>query len=506
MSAVDAALAVTALLAGITGTWSPCGLSTVDTLRVGGVHRGGRVVAGATTLVFAAGALAGGTLTFGGLGALGALVRSRGGGGGATLALGVALAAALLDASGTRILPQVRRQVPEPWRRGLPVAVTAALYGALLGLAFTTFVMSFAVWALAGMTVALGTVHAGLVVGLAFGAGRALPVVAIAPIADTRLGARLIAGMTGRAWALRGMRLLDALALTGCALALAGPASAATPTAAPAYSGKLDPSVVAGELAWEEPGVGGFVRRGGAVSALPGDDPALGGGWIAWRSGATIMVAGRRSLAPAFTVAAPGADELAISAGWLAYRVPPAPGGSGRYLIIAERLPPTAPAFQVASASAPDELGRPALDGSMLVFHAAGRLSRIVAINLVSGRHTTLRHAIDAQLLNPSVLAGRLLYVRVDDCGQELLLGPATANARDRVIASQVTQIARDGGYQPGAIREGRTPNHCVGPLAGSYTAVVSFWTTALGPHAAYLTVLSTSATSALAVLHALPR
>ncbi len=505
LSALDAALAATALLAGITGTWSPCGLSTIDTLRAGGVHRGGRAVAAATTIVFAAGALAGGVLTFGCLGALGALVH-HGGGGGATLALAVALAAALLDASGTRILPQVRRQVPEPWRRGLPVAVTAGLYGALLGLAFTTFVMSFAVWALAGMTVALGTVRAGLVVGLAFGAGRALPVLVIAPIADTSLGARLISGMTERAGALRGMRLLDALALIGCALALAGPAGAATPPAAPIYSGKVDPSVVAGELAWQEPGVGGFVRRGAAVSALPGDDPALGGGWIAWRGADTITIADRRSLTPAFTVAAPGADELAISAGWLAYRVPPAPGGPGRYRILVQRLPPTAPAYQVASANVPDELGRPALAGRTLVFGAAGRRSRIVAIDLRNGRHTTLRHAIDAQLLNPSVLAGRLLYVRVDDCDQKLLLGPAIANARDRIIASAVTQVSRDGGYQPGAIREGRTPNHCVGPLAGRYTTIVSFWTTALGPRAAYLTVLSASATSALAVLRRLPR
>ena len=41
MSALDWMLALLALCAGVTGTWSPCGLSSIETLRPGGVHRGG---------------------------------------------------------------------------------------------------------------------------------------------------------------------------------------------------------------------------------------------------------------------------------------------------------------------------------------------------------------------------------------------------------------------------------------------------------------------------------
>ena len=72
------------------------------------------------------------------------------------VAAAVALIAALGEARGARIVPQVRRQVPESWRRVLPVPLAAGLYGVLLGLGFTTFILSFAVWALAGISVALG--------------------------------------------------------------------------------------------------------------------------------------------------------------------------------------------------------------------------------------------------------------------------------------------------------------------------------------------------------------
>ena len=38
----------------------------------------------------------------------------------------------------------------------MPVPLAAGLYGVLLGLGFTTFILTFAVWALAGISVALG--------------------------------------------------------------------------------------------------------------------------------------------------------------------------------------------------------------------------------------------------------------------------------------------------------------------------------------------------------------
>ncbi len=73
----------------------------------------------------------------------------------------IALLAAVAEARGMRIVPQIRRQVPEHWRRVMPLPLAAFLYGILLGLGFTTFVLSFGVWALAGISLALGDPSAG---------------------------------------------------------------------------------------------------------------------------------------------------------------------------------------------------------------------------------------------------------------------------------------------------------------------------------------------------------
>src|SRR3954469_8457629 len=141
----------------------------------------------AACVAFAAGAVTGGLVTFGGLALAGAAL-----GAGGAMALGaaavVAGAAGAAEARGLRIAPQIRRQVPESWRRVLPVPLAAALYGVLLGLGFTTFILTFAVWALAGMSGPLGDPALGLWMGLAFGLGRALPVVALAPSGGGSLG------------------------------------------------------------------------------------------------------------------------------------------------------------------------------------------------------------------------------------------------------------------------------------------------------------------------------
>ena len=53
--------------------------------------------------------------------------------------------------------------------------------------------------------------------GLAFGAGRALPVVALAPLSA---GSAVTAAMCERPAILRGLRRIDAVALVACAVAL----------------------------------------------------------------------------------------------------------------------------------------------------------------------------------------------------------------------------------------------------------------------------------------------
>ena len=147
---------------------------------------------------FALGALVGGVITFGGLALLGAGLGANA----PYMAAAIALIAAAGEARNLRIVPQVRRQVPESWRRIMPVPVAAGLYGVLLGLGFTTFILTFAVWALAGISVAVGEPAIGVAIGLAFGVGRALPVIALAPSG----GGRLHAAMAERPRFLRSLR------------------------------------------------------------------------------------------------------------------------------------------------------------------------------------------------------------------------------------------------------------------------------------------------------------
>ena len=215
---LTAALLATAFAAGITGAWSPCGLSMVDTLAPHGYARRLRTSLAACA-TFAIGTLAGGAITFGGLALAGAAL-GAGGTAAAGAAAVAAVAAAAADARGMPIAPQIRRQVPEAWRRVRPVPVAAAGYGVLLGLGFTTFVLSFAVWALAGASIALGEPALGLAIGLAFGAGRALPVICLAPFAGTEHGGAITAAMCERPAILLGLRRLDAIALAACAIAL----------------------------------------------------------------------------------------------------------------------------------------------------------------------------------------------------------------------------------------------------------------------------------------------
>jgi hypothetical protein len=212
---LEIALAAAALVAGITGAWSPCGFSMVETLAPAG-YAGRLRTSLAACATFTAGALAGGVLTFAGLSLLGAAL-----GGSFAVAAVVAAAAAVGEARGARIVPQVRRQVPESWRRVLALPLAAAGYGVLLGIGFTTFILTFAVWALAGVCVALGDPALGALVGLGFGAGRALPVAVLAPLAGTERGAAVHAAMAERPGILRGLRMLDAIALVALAVVAA---------------------------------------------------------------------------------------------------------------------------------------------------------------------------------------------------------------------------------------------------------------------------------------------
>src|SRR3954467_3324923 len=95
------ALTIAAFVAGMTGSWSPCGLSMISTLGPTG-HSGGKPTTASACVAFIPGALAGGVVTFGALAAVGSAL----GGGAPALAAGalVVLVAAVLELRGVPIV------------------------------------------------------------------------------------------------------------------------------------------------------------------------------------------------------------------------------------------------------------------------------------------------------------------------------------------------------------------------------------------------------------------
>jgi hypothetical protein len=472
-------VAVCAFVAGLTGSWSPCGFSMVETLAPRG-YAGRMRVTLAACATFAAGALAGGVATFGALALLGHAL-GAGGSVAAAVAGAIALAAAAGEARGARIVPQVRRQVPEPWRRLLALPLAAGLYGVLLGLGFTTFILTFAVWALAGVSVALGDPSLGLATGLAFGLGRLLPVVVLAPAAVTRWGIDAHAAMAERPAILRGMRAADAVALAACAAVIvAAPAHAAT--ARVVAGDATDPSVAGRTLAWHDHTGAGVLDRRGQRSAAPGRRPAVGGGRIAWIADGTVVVGGGADMPAGLRIPDPAASSVAVSHDWLAWR-------SGE-TIRTIALPSGAPG-RGAVAPTGRSIGRPALDGATLLYHRTTRTGAIIRLlDLASGRSVTLRREARALLLNPSARGGRLLYVRSTYKRQQLRLGPLRARAprHDRILWSTVPTGRRDAEHEPGYVKNEDTPGGLYPrPPAGRSDTL---WTTALGSRSAYVTRL----------------
>lgn len=245
-----------------------------------------------------------------------------------------------------------------------------------------------------------------------------------------------------------------------------------------------DPSVDGALLAWHEPGARGILVRDGGAGRVAGAHPAVGGARLAVIGAGSIGVSHTSGPAFALTVPAPGADAVAVSAGWLAWRAREYDGD----VVYAAPLAGGEPR-RVMSAS---ELGRPALDGERLVFHVAGSSSgRIVLADLAAGVSRTVRRERRAQLLNPSLLGDELLYVRSIYRRQEVRVGSLTQGllGRDRRLWQTVPAGRRDAGHEPGVRhhRHGHPRTLWRRPREG---VAATLWTTALAADAAYLTRL----------------
>jgi hypothetical protein len=249
-------------------------------------------------------------------------------------------------------------------------------------------------------------------------------------------------------------------------------------------SNASDPSVDGRLVAWHEAGTAGILTRSGAAVRVAGSHPALGGGRIAVVNGARIDVEATSGDGFELSIPAPGADAVAVSASWLAWR---AREGDGD-VIYAAPLAGGAPAEVVRAF----ELGRPALEGGRLAFHVtSSRSGRIIVIDLATGQGGTVRQERRALLLNPSLHGGRLLYVRAVFAGQELRLGPVTRRSprRDRRLWTTVPTGRRDAGHEPGDVHKKHGQPHKLWPRPRRGLSA-TLWTTALAEDAAYVTRL----------------
>jgi hypothetical protein len=435
----------------------------VDT--VGAARKTGRTgMALASAASLAIGLVTTSAATFTLLGAGGSLLPAR-----RTVLTAVAvlcLLAALGDGLGWRVRPQIPLQVPERWRRTLPLPIAALLYGGLLGTGFSSAVPAFASWGLLFIVVGLGQTGQAFVAGLALGVGRAALILVGASLAERPLPLRAVR--------LAGACALTLAALDSPALALGGIVGAAT-----------DPSVTAGDLAWEQPGVGGFLRRAdGTQLQLPGHDPSIGGALVAWHEGSTVTVADRTTLQTHFVEEIVGVRQMAISDTWLVLRqLQP----DGTWRLIAQSVTNTSNHRVIAEAPLPATIGRPSIDGAVVVYATSSpRESSITSIDLSSATTRRLRNSRSNLLLNPSLLNGQLLYDEVSRCAQWVRLGPLDAPS-GRVLYTLPALAGQDSGHQRGYTTQGsHTP--CRGPLRPTTTML---WTTALTGDTAYVTKLA---------------
>ena len=446
---------------------------------VGAARRfGGKKAVARSSASFAIGLLAGSMLVFGSLGVVATLLHP--GRAWILAAAAVAAAAALSDAAGLRVRPQIPLQVPEHWRRTMPLPSALFMYGLLIGTGLTTYVPAAAAWALMVLSLALGKLVPALAVGVLLAAGRALPVLALIfrSNSETEPG-RSERWVSGRGYCASSACSAPSRSRPGLQLRLPGPLAHASSCPRPKTRASPPPISRGSSQGWAAFSAAPAPPRYGspattprlAARSSPGTSPA-------WSPSPTAPRSCRSS-----RKRPPGSRSSPSPSTWLAYRRGLADGGTR---LVVQSLPDLGAGQTVASARWPSTLGRPYLSGNTVVFHVATRRGNwISAVDLATGKHRRLRGGSHVQLLNPSLLGSRLLYVRVSRCAQQLRLGGVRAGT-DRVLFSLPPLAGQDRGHERGHTSQGgRVP--CPGRPRPTMTIL---WTTALTSRFAYVTTL----------------
>ena len=367
----------------------------VETLTPAGC--GGRRRQMAAVLLFALGAVGAAAGLGGLLGVAGSALPLR-------WTLGVAAALALLgalrEAGVVHLpLPDLRRQVPEPWRRERPLAVWSTGYGVILGAGLGTFQPVATFWVVCAGAVALGRPLAGALCLAPFGLGRALMVAF--PVDDP---------LHRLAGAHRLLRPLNAVALLALALLIAPSiASAETPTLP---TGQRDPSASKHVIAYTDAkdgatsvvvqakGAAPVVFAGGRLPALSGDVLAFvdeaGIRVVLWRTGQEAARVGGR------------VDKPALSGPRLAYVETI---GARKRLVV--RNIATNAVRVIARVGPAVDLGRPSLMGQLIAWHESGGDRNQVYLRSLTGGRTLVvaggsRSGLD---VNPTLTPGYIAWV-----------------------------------------------------------------------------------------------
>ena len=136
----------------------------------------------------------------------------------------------------------------------------------------------------------------------------------------------------------------------------------------------------------------------------------------------------------------------------------------------------------------PGDVGRPALDGTTLLYDYYGR---IAAVDLTTMQRTILRREPRAQLRGPSLLNGRLVYVRATYRRQQVMTGPPTPQStrEDKALWGTVPTGRRDAGEEGGKHKNAPGHHHDLWPRPQRGVAD-TLTTTATAADAVYVTRL----------------
>lgn len=322
-----------------------------------------------------------------------------------TVAVAVVVVAALREAGVLRFrVPAIRRQVPEAWRRVLPVPLWTTGYGAILGSGVGTYQPAATFWAVVAAAVAIGDpVTAAVALG-AFGLARG--VMAASPIGLFDLIAR-----KGRI----PLRALNAIILALLAAVLI-PTTAGAQTGLLSPTGRADPTVandvtaVTVYAAGQPPRVEILPPGQPRISIPEVREPAISGTMIAvvttegldvrnWRTDEVVHRIAGRIVHPA------------LSGSRLAY-VELLPGGSRLVL----RDLNAGGARVLTRVGRGVDLGRPSISGQAVVWHQASGLNSRILMRRVNGGpvsnlFTTRRRW---QVTSPSLATGTLVWIEHD--------------------------------------------------------------------------------------------